>query len=72
MWGAAVRAPDFRSRDQGSSPPPAVLKLGQFCLCLSEETLKALGLFHLVSLPGEIKDPTQGNGKNLCVIEQVI
>ena len=40
-------------------------KLGQFrspriCLCLSEETLKAGGPFYLVSLPGEVKDPTQG------------
>ena len=30
------------------------------CLCLSEETLKAGGSFYLVSMPGEIKDPTQG------------
>ena len=27
-------------------------------LCLSEETLKALGPFYLVSMPGEVKDPT--------------
>ena len=30
-----------------------------FCLCLSEETLKAGGPFYLVSMPGEVKDPTQ-------------
>ena len=29
-------------------------------LCLSEETLKAGGSFYLVSMPGEVKDPTQG------------
>ena len=29
-------------------------------LCLSEETLKAVGPFYLVSMPGEVKDPTQG------------
>ncbi len=29
-------------------------------LCLSEETLKAGGPFYLVSMPGEIKYPTQG------------
>ena len=29
-------------------------------LCLSEETLKAGGPFYLVSMPGEVKDPTQG------------
>ena len=43
----------------------AISKLGQFrsphiCLCLSEETLKAGGPFCLVSMPGEVKDPTQG------------
>ena len=42
-----------------------VLKFTQFhsphiYLCLSEETLKADGPFYLVSMPGEIKDPTQG------------
>ena len=30
------------------------------CLCLSDETLKAVGPFYLVSMPGEVKDPTQG------------
>ena len=35
------------------------------CLCLSEETVKAVGPFDLVSMPGEVKDLTQGNGKNL-------
>ena len=29
-------------------------------ICLSEETLKAVGPFYLVSMPGELKDPTQG------------
>ena len=28
--------------------------------CFSEETLKAVGPFYLVSMPGEVKDPTQG------------
>ena len=28
--------------------------------CLSEETVKAVGPFYLVSTPGEVKDPTQG------------
>ena len=28
------------------------------CQCLSEETLKAVGRFYLVSMPGEVKDPT--------------
>ena len=30
------------------------------CLCLSEEKLKAVGHSYLVSMPGEVKDPTQG------------
>ena len=34
-------------------------------LCLSEETLKAVGPFHLVSMPGEVKYPTQGVMCNL-------
>ena len=36
--------------------------LGNFVYptCFSEETLKAGGLFYLVSMPGEVKDPTQG------------
>ena len=29
-------------------------------LCLSEETLKAVGPFYLVSMAGEVKDPTRG------------
>ena len=34
-------------------------------LCLSEETLKAIGPFYLVSMPGEVKDPTSLHWK--CV-----
>ena len=29
-------------------------------LCLSDKTLKAVGPFYLVSMPGEVKYPTQG------------
>ena len=29
-------------------------------LCLSDETLKAVGPFYLVAMPGVVKDPTQG------------
>ena len=28
--------------------------------CLSDETLKSVGHFYLVSMPGEVKEPTQG------------
>ena len=34
-------------------------------LCLSEETLKAVGPFYLVSMPAEVKDPTSLHWK--CV-----
>ena len=34
-------------------------------LCLSDDTLKAAGPFYLVSLPGEVKDPTSLHWK--CV-----
>ena len=37
----------------------------QLCLCLSEETVKAVGPFYLVSMSGEVKDIIQENGKNL-------
>ena len=37
------------------------------CLCLSEETVKAVGPFYLVPMAvpgaGEVKDRKQGNGK---------
>ena len=33
--------------------------LPHICLCLSDETLKAGGPFYLVSMPGEVKDPTK-------------
>ena len=29
-------------------------------LCLSDDTLKAVGPFYLVAMTGEVKDPTQG------------
>ena len=63
--GRVVEHQTVNRGDGGSIPPTAVLKLRQFrsphiCLCLSEATLKAGGPFCLVSMPGEVKDPTQG------------
>ena len=51
--------------DGGLIPPTAVSKCRQFfslhiCLCLSEETQNCVGPFYLVSMSGEVKDPTQG------------
>ena len=37
-----------------------MISFSAHCLCLLEETLEAVGQFYLVSVPGEIKDPTQG------------
>ena len=56
------RAPDCQWKVQ---PPAAISKLRQLrshhiCLCLLEKILKAGGPFYLVSMPGEVKDPTQG------------
>ena len=67
--GRAVERRTVNRGDGGLIPPAAVSKLSlslrQFCslhicLCLSEETLKAGGPFYLVSMPGEVKYPTQG------------
>ena len=63
--GHTVECRTVNRRDSGSIPPAAVSKLRQFrsphiCLCLLEETLKAGGPFYLVSMSGEVKDPTQG------------
>ena len=63
--GRAVERRTVKRGDGGSIPLAAVSKLKQFhsphiCLCLSEETLKASGPFYLVSMPGEVKDHTQG------------
>ena len=63
--GRAVERRTVNREDGGSILPTAVSKLRQFCsphicLCLSEEALKAGGPFYLVSMPGEVKYPTQG------------
>ena len=56
---------------QGSNPAAATYSLRNFgnsvylCQCLSEETLKAVGPFYPVSMPGEVKDPTSLHWK--CV-----
>ena len=60
--GRAVERRTVNRGDGGSFPPTAVSKFRQFrlsyiCLCLSKDTG---GPFYLVSVPGEVKDPTQG------------
>ena len=51
------RAPDCQST---AVSKPRQFRSPHICLCLSEKTLKADGPFYLVSMPGEVKDPTQG------------
>ena len=62
--GHAVECWTVNRGDAGSIPPAAFSKLRQFrsphIARLSEETLKASGPVYLVSMPGEVKDPTQG------------
>ena len=57
-WGPVVNR-----RDGGSMPPTAVSKLSQFLhptfACVFRKDLKTGGPFCLVSMPGEVKDPTQ-------------
>ena len=59
------RAPDCQSRGRWFNPTyrrfeTLAISSPHICLCLSEETLKAGGPFYLVSMPGEVKNPTQG------------
>ena len=57
-WGGlGGRVSDSRSR--GPKPPTAVSFTATY-VCLSEETLKAVGPLYRVSMPGDVKDPTQG------------
>ena len=58
----------WHAGDQGSIPGHVMFRCNNLALnirdceslCLSDETLKAVGPFYLVSVPGEVKDPTQG------------
>ena len=53
-------------RDQGSKPPPPFRRLGNFVhstLPVSfKRDSKTFSHFYLMSVPGEVKDFTQGNG----------
>ena len=53
-----VRAFDWRPGGSGFESRFGTLANLFTPLCLSEETLKAVGPFYLVSMPGEVKDPT--------------
>ena len=45
-----------------------IISFTPLCPCLSEETVKAVGSFYLVSTPGEIKYPTQKNCDGLTLL----
>ena len=63
LWSRG-RAPDSIEGTVVQSHLPPFRNLGNFVYfifaCLSEETLNAGGPFYLLSMPGEVKDPTQG------------
>ena len=61
----ALECRTFRSKGPGFKTTSCRFKtwaisFTPLCLCLSEETLKAVGPFYLMSMPGEVKDPTPG------------
>ena len=58
--GCVVGGRTFGQRDRRSKPRTAISKFGKLCSCPSEETLKDVGPFYMASMPGEVKDPSQG------------
>ena len=65
-WSAVagwVRALDWRTGGPGFGT--LAIPFTPLCQCLSEETLKAVDPFYLVSMPGEVKDSTSLHWK--CV-----
>ena len=72
---AVVSTSACHAGGQGSLPGPgtllgvktwlSTLEIVYRSLCLSDETLKAVGPLYLVSMPGEVKDPTSLHWK--CV-----
>ena len=50
--------PGFESRCGNVASELLGIPFTPLCQCLSEETLQAVGPFYLVTMPGEIKDPT--------------
>ena len=75
-----VSTPAYHAADRGSNPARtrrdyllACKNLALYIrdcvsLCLSDETLKAVGPFYLVSMPGEVKYPTSLHWN--CVVER--
>ena len=64
-WPSGLGLQPATGRSMVRLPLRATLRFGTLaipltllCQCLSDETLKAVGPFYLVSMPGEVKDPT--------------
>ena len=57
--GSTPTAGDFEFRT-------LAIPLTLLCQCLSDETLKAVGPFYLVSMPGEVKVPPVRTGMCNC------
>ena len=62
MWPIGL---ERRPAVDGSSPTAENFRFGTLaipftplCQCISEETVKAVGPFYLMSMPGEVIDPT--------------
>ena len=64
--GCVVEHRTVNRGDGGSIPPTAISKLTQFfslhiyLFFRTQKRLKPGGSFYLVSMPGEVNDPTQG------------
>ena len=66
MWDTVAQWLEPRTGDRvvlGSNPESFfgnfAIPFTLLCQCLSEETLKAVGPFYLVSVAGQVKDPTR-------------
>ena len=64
-WHAAGRGFDSRTRHVSLLGVKTWLSTLEIVYCLSEETLKAVGPLYLVSMPGEVKYPTQGVNRQI-------
>ena len=68
---SVVRARDWQSSGRGfeshwDSLETLAISFTSLYQCLSDETLKAVGPFYLVPMPGEVKDPTRGKCVTCC------
>ncbi len=72
--GSVVRACDWQSSGRGFEScwgrlETLAISFTPLCQCLSEETLKAVGPFYLVSMPGEVKYPISLHWKCVTAVD---